>query len=118
MRRGCVVIAAVLAALVLPTEASASYYMSQQNAESTTREFLHYTLGYHYTAASCRPQGAPKAAAGYIYHRWVCGWVAGDSRSSFDCLGQSRVMGSSDSTSFYWLVLHHSGTCQDGWKVE
>jgi hypothetical protein len=100
-----------------PAGAQASYYISKGKAESTTRGFLHYTLGYHHTVASCRPQGLKAPEAGYIYHRWVCDWAAGDSRYSPSCVGESRVRGSSDSGSFYWFVLYHSGKCPYGWRT-
>lgn len=117
MRRGPIAAAAAMLALAIPATAQASYYITEQKAESLTREYLHGTLGYHYTAASCRPQGLSKAVPGYVYHRWACGWVGSDSHSSYDCIGQSVVSGSSDSAYFYWVVLHHQGECQYGWKA-
>jgi hypothetical protein len=117
MRIRTTTLAAVVMAgtLAVPATASAGYYMSKREAESTTRRYLHRTLGYHHTVADCRPQGLKKPEPGYIYHRWVCGWAAGDSYPDPDCLGTSLVRGSRDESQFYWKVLYHDGDCQYGW---
>lgn len=114
MRRG-LALAVMLGALAFPAAADAHYYMNAQQAVSTTRRFLH-GLGYHYSAAICHPQGLKAAKPGYIYHRWVCGWAAGDRTKSPDCEGSSLVRGSSDESQFYWRVDWHDGDCQYGVK--
>lgn len=117
MSRGGRVALAVAAAGVLaaPSAASASYYMTQKKAESTTRRHLHFNVGYHHTGASCRPQGRAEPEPGYIYHRWVCYWAAGDSRYEPSCSGTALVRGSSTPGSYYYRVIYHEGKCPLGW---
>lgn len=114
MRRGLLVAAIVATALTAPQAAHAEYYMSKKQAVHATRNYLHWTLGYHYTAAVCRPQYLEREKPGYVYHRWVCAWAAGDDPDAPDCSGRSRARGSSSKGQFYWFVLAHSGDCQYG----
>lgn len=113
--RKVVVMALTAGLLVAPSVASASYYMTQKKAESTTRRHLHFNVGYHYTVASCRPQGRSAPEPGYVYHRWVCSWAAGDSRYEPSCYGTALVRGSSSAGSYYYRVTYHEGKCPLGW---
>lgn len=115
MRTGLAVATALVATLTASSAAEAGYYLSEKQAVSTTRRHLHYNVGYHHTAAQCRPQGRSKPKRGYVYHRWVCYWAAGDSRYEPSCYGTALVRGSSDPDSFYYRVLEHDGACPRGW---
>lgn len=97
------------------SEASASRYLSQRQAQSAARQHLKYDIGYYSTAAYCRPQGLKKRVAGYDYHRWVCGWVASSDGDFIDCKGAYLIVGSSRSRgSYYYRVLHKRGSCPYG----
>src|SRR5262249_36506041 len=100
--------------LVLAPTADASYYINKGKAEHYTRDYFHYHVGYHYTVASCRPQGLASPEAGYIYHRWVCTFAVGDSRYEPSCTGQIRISGSGEGGSYYSYVLWHDGKCPLG----
>ena len=114
MKTRMLCVATAAACLLCASPAAASYYVTERQAEHYARNQLHYTAGYHYTAASCHPQGLIRAEPGYIYHRWGCYWVAGDSRFSPSCSGLSTVAGSSESGSYYWRVNVHRGKCPWG----
>lgn len=95
--------------------AAADWYLNESYAEHLIRGNLHSNLGYHYTAAFCRPQGRSAPEPGYVYHRWTCMWVAGDSPSSPDCRGATVVVGShSGRGRYYTIKLFSRGECQYG----
>lgn len=94
--------------------ADAAYFIGQGTAEHHVREYFHYNVGYHYTAASCRPQGRRAPEPGYIYHRWTCIFAVGDSRFSPSCTGQALVTGSGSVGRYYLRVLWHDGACPLG----
>src|SRR3954463_7991571 len=115
MKRSHLLTAAVtVLALAAPATASASYFVTQAKAEHYPRNYFHSHVGYPYTSAACRPQGASSPKAGYVYHRWVCAFAVGDSRYNPSCTGQIRISGSSDGGSYYSLVLWHDGRCPWG----
>lgn len=113
MKKTLVVAIALLTSLSLVAAADASYYVSKRKAVSLTRQHLHYELGYHYTAAVCRPQGSNRAKPGYVYHRWVCGWVAGDDTQEPECAGSYLIVGHSDDN-YSYNVLFKEGECPYG----
>jgi hypothetical protein len=115
MKRLAVSAAAVIGgAGVFVSSASASYYIGRSTAEHYTRDYWHYQLSYHYTEADCRPQGLSKPQQGYIYHRWVCVFRAGDSAVKPSCYGQMLIKGSSNSGTYWSRVLWHGGPCPRG----
>jgi hypothetical protein len=104
----------VRAAAALPVaSASANYYLDQHQADYA-RDYLHDKVGYHHTAASCRPQYRKRAEPGYIYHRWACAFAAGDTRYSPSCRGMITIAGSSDAGSYYPRVNFAQGACPYG----
>jgi len=114
MRLKFALAAVVVATLVTPSAAQAAYYISQKKAESYVRDHLRSDVGYRFSGASCRPKGRSGPEAGYIYHTWVCGFSAGDSRYGPSCTGQARIKGSSEPGTFYYRVLHADGPCPKG----
>jgi hypothetical protein len=97
-----------------PAPVEARYFTDQASAEHYVRDFFHNTVGYHYTAASCRPRGRAKADPRYDYHTWTCGFAAGDSRFNASCTGMIRIKGSHTAGQFYEHVLFHRGRCPLG----
>ena len=116
MRRLAIIGAiACLLAGAFAASAQADYFITQKRAEHFTRDYFHYKLGYHYTAAGCRPQGLSKPQPGYDYHRWVCYFLAGDSGYDPACKGYILIAGSSSSSGTYnTRVLSHTGKCYYG----
>jgi hypothetical protein len=116
MRRLALVglIACLLSGLAAGT-AQADYYISKKRAEHFARDYFHHKVGYHYTTASCRPQGRNAPVPGYVYHRWTCGFAVGDSRYEPACIGSIMIAGSSSSHgSYYHRIDYHEGKCYYG----
>jgi hypothetical protein len=115
MRRLALACAVTVAACLGPVAiASAHYFMDAHEAEHYVRDHFHNHVGYHYTSASCRPQGQAAPDKGYIYHRWTCYFAVGDSRYSPSCTGRVLVAGSSTQGSYYLRVDYHDGKCPWG----
>jgi hypothetical protein len=102
---------AIFIGLLAPAAAKADYFISEHRAVSLARDYWHNQRGYHYTYAACRPQGASSAKAGYIYHRWTCGFVAKDDGGQ-SCKGLMLIAGSSSGRgSYYDRVDYRRGEC-------
>ena len=89
-----------IAALALPSAASAEKYLSKRQAESSAEHFVGDRYSSEYAVAYCRPQGHNQAERGYSYRRWVCGW-AGEYR----CEGRLLITGSRGRGYYYGHVL-------------
>jgi hypothetical protein len=93
-----VIIAMAIAMALGVSSASANYYYSKAGAQRLAKDYIYkkYGINRYAVSTSCRPQGAPAAASGYLYHRWVCGWYDGSS------CGAVRIIGSSSSPGAYY----------------
>ena len=97
MRKLATLAAAIMALAIIPSTASASWYISKAQAEHATRVIVHEKYGDWNVGAYCRPYARTAAHSGYIYHRFVCYWAA-DARftdgSDADCEGTLAIAGS------------------------
>lgn len=101
-----------LAVLAVAAPAEAGYYLTRGEAQRFMRREMR-GRGYTHATASCRPQGLNAPEPGYVYHRWLCGWAAGDDWEEPDCWGRSMIYGSRDGG--YWVRdLRKRGICQYG----
>src|SRR4051812_42408741 len=70
-------VAAIAVSAAMAPTASAEYFIGRGQAESNTRDAIskRNDVGRIDVLASCRPQGRSSPQAGYIYHRWTCGFL-------------------------------------------
>jgi hypothetical protein len=103
MKKAVLVAATIAVALILPSTASAAYYIPQREAELNALDAADTRYGDRWGVTSddsyCRPQGRPyisihKRYAG-VYHRWTCIWVGEDGEGA-DVAGAFRITGHSD----------------------
>lgn len=102
----------VAAALVAPATASASYRITQGDAEVTTLGIAEKEYGDGWgvvaTGSRCRPQGRGQGVDGRTwrgrYHRWVCLWVGTDFDDA-DVYGNFIVAGQSGGGYRYQAVF-------------
>lgn len=93
-----IALAAVVAgALIAPAGASASYNMSQGQAEADVAdaaEFRYEPWGVSVDDTFCAPQGTqPESRRVYgRYHRWTCTWTGYDGDGA-EVYGQFRITG-------------------------
>lgn len=92
MTHAKILLATALVALAAAAPASATYYIDRPEAQRDMRHTLR-DRGYSRVVVSCRPQWQSAPDPDYVYHRWVCGWVAG-SWSRPNCVGRSLIAGS------------------------
>jgi hypothetical protein len=100
MKRWILVTGVMLATLAVPSAAHAEYYLDRGQAEDFAVDFAESKYGDASYVAVCRPQGLNRPKAGYIYHRWVCGWA-----DDYGCAGRLRIIGSRGRGYYYGRVL-------------
>jgi hypothetical protein len=87
---------ALIAALALPTAASASWYLSHADAvygaEDTVDTVYSFTQ-IDDLQVSCRPYYATRERRGNRWHRWTCVWSGTDNEFVGDVGGKARYCG-------------------------
>jgi hypothetical protein len=108
MIRCSVGVLAALALLALPAASSANYFLSKHGAEHLVRDYFHQR-GFFNIGASCRPQGRAAPQAGFIYHRWTCGFAVSSDSATDACNGTVLIVGSRSSGSYYARINDRQG---------
>jgi hypothetical protein len=97
--------------LVFAAPAMSAYYVGKSVAEHYLRVLLHEQYGYSNTGAYCRPQRGPNEKyvkhGRVLYHRWLCGFFAGE--SGYSCKGVISIVGSDESVGFRYYRHESSG---------
>jgi hypothetical protein len=89
--------------------AQAGYYFSKRDARAAVKDYARDKYGMSRPFSVCRPQGRSAPEPGYIYHRWVCAWLAKDAGDL--CYGQVLIMGSRD-RGMYWSRVLRGMRCE------
>jgi hypothetical protein len=107
-----IAVATALTAISAPV-ASAEYFIGRGQAQRFTKDAVseRYDVSYYKVVAVCRPQGRSAPEAGYIYHRWTCGFlIRGAQWDNCDDPEHEYYGGG-------LLIAGHSGAGYYGYKV-
>ncbi len=102
--RGVVAALTIAVGLGFASPSMAAYYVGKPVAEHYLRVLLHETYGYSKTGVYCRPkQGSNERVVKHgrvLYHRWLCGFVAGE--PGYSCKGAISIYGSDSAAGFLY----------------